>query len=172
MIELLGADAARERAALVALLQEVVDGGASVGFLPPLGNDEAARYWDGVFAAAAAGARALWVARGREGEVVGTVQLDLEQRPNGSHRAEVVKLMVHTRARRQGIGRALMLAAEAEARRRGRTTLVLDTRRGDPSEQLYLSLGWTLAGVIPRYARSADGALDATALYYRLLPPV
>ena len=80
-----------------------------------------------------------------------------------------MKLMVHTRARRRGIGRALMLAAETEARRRGRTTLVLDTRRGDPSEALYLSLGWTLAGIIPRYARSADGALDATAFYYRLL---
>jgi hypothetical protein len=62
-----------------------------------------------------------------------------------------------------------MLAAEEDARRRGRTTLVLDTRRGDPAEPLYLSLGWALAGVIPRYARSADGALDPTAFYYRLL---
>ncbi len=83
-----------------------------------------------------------------------------------------MKLMVDTRARRHGIGRALMLAAEGEARRRGRTTLVLDTRRGDPSEPLYVSLGWTLAGVIPRYARSADGALDPTAFYYRLLDSV
>jgi len=172
VIEILGAEQGRgARAPLVALLQDVVDAGASVGFLPPLGADEAGRYWDGVFAAVADGARELWIARGADGNVVGTVQLDLERRPNGSHRAEVMKLMVHTRARRRGIGRALMRAAEEKARRRGRTTLVLDTRRGDPSEALYLSLGWTLAGVIPRYARSADGALDASAFYYRLLDP-
>ena len=172
MIERLTADAApRERAALVALLRDVVDAGASVGFLPPLGADEAGRYWDGVFAAVGEGGRGLWVARAPAGEIAGSVQLDLEKRPNGSHRAEVMKLMVHPRARRRGIGRALMLAAEEEARRQGRTTLVLDTRRGDHSEPLYLSLGWTLAGVIPRYARSANGGVDPSAFYYRLLDP-
>ena len=46
-----------------------------------------------------------------------------------------------------------------------------DTRHGDPSEALYRSLGWERAGVIPRYARSADGALDPSAFYYRLLDP-
>ena len=74
--------------------------------------------------------------------------------------------MVYTRARRRGIGRALMLEAQAAARRHGRSTLVLDTRQGDPSEALYRSMGWTCAGVIPRYARSANGELHATALYY------
>ena len=51
----------------------------------------------------------------------------------------------------------------------GRTTLVLDTRHGDPSEALYQSLGWQRAGVIPRYAQSASGALDASAFYFKLL---
>jgi ribosomal protein S18 acetylase RimI-like enzyme len=77
--------------------------------------------------------------------------------------------MVHRRARRQGLGRALMLAAEEEARRRGRTTLVLDTRQGDPSEVLYRGLGWQLGGTIPRYAKSADGSLHTTAFYFKLL---
>ena len=77
--------------------------------------------------------------------------------------------MVHTQARRQGIGRALLRAVEAEARRRGRTTLVLDTRRGDRAERLYAGVGWTLAGLIPNYARSADGRLDPSAVYYKLL---
>jgi len=80
-----------------------------------------------------------------------------------------MKLMVYRASRQRGIGRALMLAAEAEARRLERTTLVLDTRQGDPSERLYRSLGWELGGVIPRYARSADGKLDPSAFYYRLL---
>ncbi len=169
-IESLSAEAARaHQAALVGLLKDSVDGGASVGFLPPLGPEEASRYWRSVLVAIENGARLLFVARERDGAIPGTVQLDLETRPNGNHRAEVMKLMVDSRRRWRGIGRALMLAAEAEARRLGRTTLVLDTRQGDPSERLYRSLGWELAAVIPRYARSAGGALDASAFYYRLL---
>ncbi len=173
VIEALDADAARrEQAPLVALLQNVVDDGGSVGFLPPLPAEEAREYWDSVTAAVKGGSRRLWVARAAgvvTGPIIGTVQLDLEKRANGNHRAEVIKLMVHTSGRRRGVGRALMLAAQEEARRQGRSTLVLDTRQGDPSEALYRSLGWTFVGAIPRYARSANGALHATALYYLLI---
>ncbi|MGH7367656.1 MAG: GNAT family N-acetyltransferase [Candidatus Rokuibacteriota bacterium] len=168
-MEALDADAARrEQASLVVLLQRIVNDGGSVGFLPPLAAEEAREYWDGVAGAIKGGSRCLWVARDVEG-IVGTVQLDLEKRANGDHRAEVIKLMVHPSGRRRGVGRALMLAAQGEARRRGRSTLVLDTRQGDPSEALYRSLGWAFAGAIPRYARSANGVLHATALYYLLL---
>ena len=158
----------RHRQALAALLVDAVDSGASIGFLPPLGSDEAAEYWESVAAAVREGSRLLLIAR-EDDRPVGTVQLALAMRANGRHRAEVIRLMVHRAARRQGIGRALMLAVEAEARWLGRTTLVLDTRQGDPSETLYRTLGWTLAGSIPRYARSADGALHTTAVYYKLL---
>ena len=169
MIDLLDADAARrEQPALIALLRDVVDDGGSVGFLPPLSADDAREYWESVAVGVKGGGRLLWVAR-EDGALLGTVQLDLEKRANGSHRAELIKLMVHTRARRRGVGRALMRAAQDEARRRGRRTLVLDTRQGDPSEALYRSLGWTFAGAIPQYARSANGELHATALYYLLL---
>jgi len=157
------------RPALVALLQDAVDGGASVGFVPPLGADEAAAYWDSVAAALKGGGRRLWIARAVSGSIVGTAQLDLASQANGRHRAEVIKLMVLGSARRQGIGRRLMETAEAEARRLGRTTLVLDTRQGDPSEGLYRGMGWQPAGTIPRYARSADGTLHTTAFYYKLL---
>jgi len=169
VIEALDPDGARrEQAPLVALLRNVVDDGGSVGFLPPLAEDDAREYWESVASAVKGGGRCLWVARDA-GIIIGTVQLDLEKRANGDHRAEVIKLMVHTSGRRRGVGRALMLVAHDEARRRGRSTLVLDTRQGDPSEALYRSLGWTFAGAIPRYARSANGALHATALYYLLL---
>jgi ribosomal protein S18 acetylase RimI-like enzyme len=171
-VETLGPPVATaELPALVEILRDTVAGGASVGFLPPLSADEALAYWHTVIAALRDGSRRLLVVRDEGGRVVGTVQLDLATRPNGLHRAEVAKLMVHRAARRRGLGRALMLAAEAEARRLRRTTLVLDTRQGDPSELLYRSLGWTCAGTIPRYARSAGGALDTTAIYYRLLDP-
>jgi ribosomal protein S18 acetylase RimI-like enzyme len=168
-IDALDADAARrEQPSLVTLLRDVVDDGGSVGFLPPLSADDAREYWESVAVAVKGGGRLLWVAR-EAGALVGTVQLDLEQRANGRHRAELIKLMVHTGARRRGVGRALMRAAQDEARRRGRRTLVLDTRQGDPSEALYRSLGWNFAGAIPQYARSANGELHATALYYLLL---
>ena len=146
-----------------------MDGGASVGFLPPLDGEEARAYWDEVAATLTGGGRRLWIARAADGGIVGSVQLDLAAQANGRHRAEVIKLMVVGSARRRGIGRALMEAAEAEARRLGRTTLVLDTRQGDPSEALYRGMGWQPAGTIPRYARSADGTLHTTAFYYKLL---
>jgi ribosomal protein S18 acetylase RimI-like enzyme len=184
VIESLSAeDAARHRAQLSALLRDAVDSGASVGFLPPLAEAEADAYWRGVVAAVREGLCLLLVAREPEGgadapeggadapvgEIVGTAQLLLATRPNALHRAEVAKVIVHTKARRRGIGHALMLAVEERARRLGRTTLVLDTRQGDPSERLYTSVGYRLAGAIPAYAKSADGALDPSAFYYRLL---
>jgi acetyltransferase len=153
---------------LVELLQDSVAGGASIGFLPPLGDDQAQAYWASVIEELAHGALVLLVAR-QAGAVVGTVQLALAQRPNARHRAEVQKLLVHTRARRQGIGLALLAAADDTARQAGRTLLVLDTRAGDPSELLYLKHGYTRAGSIPQYARSASGELHATAIFYKLL---
>jgi ribosomal protein S18 acetylase RimI-like enzyme len=172
MIESLdAAGAVRARSELVALLADAVSSGASVGFLPPLDAGEAAAYWDSVVAALRDGSRVLLIARDPAAGIGGSVQLELAMRANARHRAEVTKLMVHRAARRRGIGRALMLAIEAEARRLGRTTLVLDTREGDPSERLYQALGWERAGTIPRYARSAGGTLDATAIYYRILAP-
>lgn len=162
-------EVAAEMPGLVEVLRDAVAGGASVGFLPPLGADEARAYWEGVIGALREGSRVLLVAR-RPGEaIVGTVQLDLAMRANGRHRAEVSKLMVHTTAQRRGLARTLMLALEDAARQLGRTTLVLDTREGDPSELLYQKLGYQRVGTIPQYARSADGTLAGTVFYYKLL---
>ena len=153
---------------LIQLLQEAVNSGASVGFLPPLSDDMAWVYWQSTIDAVAHSTCLLLVAH-QDGHIVGTVQLALATQPNAQHRAEVQKLMVHTRARRQGIGQALMTAVDETARAAGRTLLVLDTRRGDVSEQLYLKQGYTRAGIIPRYAQSANGALDDTVIFYRML---
>jgi ribosomal protein S18 acetylase RimI-like enzyme len=168
---LTAAGVAIHRAGLVALLWDAVDSGASIGFLPPLDDAEGAAYWDSVAVAVQRGSQVLLAAHDGELGLVGSAQLELTTRPNARHRAEVTKVMVARRARRRGIGRALMLALEDHACRLGRTTLVLDTRQGDPSEVLYRAVGWTFAGAIPRYAQSASGTLDATALYYKLLDP-
>ena len=87
---------------LGALLKDAVDSGASIGFMPPLLDGEAVAYWQEVAASLANGRRVMLIAVNAE-KVVGTVQLALEDRPNGQHRAEVSKLMVHSRQRRAGM---------------------------------------------------------------------
>jgi ribosomal protein S18 acetylase RimI-like enzyme len=153
---------------LTEILRDAVNHGASIGFLPPLAEYAAEAYWREVVDALKTPHRILLIARDNEA-VTGTVQLNLERRPNGKHRAEVMKLIVHSAHRRQGTAQALMQAVEAEARAANRTTLVLDTRVGDGAERLYLKLGWSAAGVIPRYAAKGDGTIDATVFMYKLL---
>jgi len=148
-----GEDAAALIPDLARLLLDAVDGGASVGYLPPLGRAEAIEYARSVADAVAAGGRVLLVARAN-GRIIAMGQLDLAQRPNGRHRAEVAKVMTLSAWRGRGVGRGVMLALEDEARRLGRSTLVLDTRPGDSSEALYQSLSWGKAGVLPPHPRS------------------
>jgi ribosomal protein S18 acetylase RimI-like enzyme len=147
---------------LAVLLVEVVDEGASIGFLPPLSITEATSYWSQVINDEVI----LWIAE-RNGETVGSVQLHLCSRPNGTHRAEIAKLMVHPHVRRKGLGHILMAAAEERAKEENRSLLVLDTRAGDPSNRLYRSMNYIEAGRIPRYAKSADGELHDTVYYYK-----
>lgn len=156
---------------LIHLLQDTVASGASVGFLPPLSTEEAQQYWQTVFQEVAQSTCVLLVAR-EAGQIVGSVQLAFATKANARHRAEVQKLFVLSSQRRRGIGRALMHMIEQVARDSERTLLVLDTRQGDSAEQLYRSLGYSEAGIIPTYARSANGTLDSTVIFYKLLLPV
>ncbi|WP_367319483.1 GNAT family N-acetyltransferase [Streptomyces sp. HUAS ZL42] len=151
---------------LADLLLDVVDGGASVGFLAPLDRAAAVAWWKERVAAVAAGQLAVWVAQ--DGDLaVGTVSLALPDKPNSRHRAELVKLMVRRGARGEGLGRRLLTAAEESAVASGVTLLHLDTETDSPAEHLYRSAGWTRAGVIPDYAASPDGVLRPTTLYYK-----
>jgi ribosomal protein S18 acetylase RimI-like enzyme len=154
----------RELSELSKLLIAVVDQGASVGFLPPLSRAEAVGYWRELL-----GPGIVLLVAEQEGRIVGTAQLHLALKANGSHRAEVAKVLVDPLCQRQGIGRALMTALEECAREEGRSLLVLDTRAGDVSNDLYRALGYVEAGRIPDYARSANGLLDATVYYYKKL---
>ncbi|MCM3673722.1 GNAT family N-acetyltransferase [Peribacillus simplex] len=144
------------------LLVQVVNDGASIGFLPPMKQSVAIDYWDSALNPDVI----LFVAK-LQGEIVGSVQLHLCSKQNGGHRAEIAKLMTHTGYRRKGIGRSLMLEAEKRAKQEGRTLLVLDTREGDPSNSLYTSLGYIQAGRIPGYAKSANGEFHPTIFYFK-----
>jgi GNAT superfamily N-acetyltransferase len=152
------------------VLHAVVHDGAGVSFVVPFEHEEGRAFWrEKVLPAVRAGTRRVLVARSDQ-RIVGTVQLDLAVPPNQRHRAEVVKLLVHPTARRRGIARALMVALEPVARSQGRTLLTLDTWTGGSAEQLYLSLGYVVVGVIPRYARgSLTPALEPTTIMYKEL---
>ena len=153
---------------LARLLAACVADGASIGFLPPFDVAEAAAFWRKMAVQIRAGERRLLAAR-RGGEILGAVMVVLAMPANGRHRAEISKLIVDPALRRQGIGRALMTAAEALAGREGRSLLVLDTRTGDVAQGLYVSLGFRKVGEIPNYVRSDTGALDSTTVMYKLL---
>ncbi|MFN2746877.1 GNAT family N-acetyltransferase [Bacillus sp. z60-18] len=149
---------------LANLLVQVVNDGASIGFLPPLDHEQALSYWKTVLSPDVI----LLIAK-QNGEIAGSVQVALCTKQNGRHRAEICKLMTAPSFRRQGVARALMQKAIERVKQDGRSLLVLDTREGDPSNLLYASLGFHEAGRIPGYAESADGKLDATVFYFRCL---
>lgn len=156
--------------ALADVLLDCVEGGASVSFMWPLPRERALAFWRGVAADAARGERVLLVAEDASG-IVGTVQLVLAQPDNQPHRADLAKMLVHRRARQRGIGEALMRAAEAAARKAGKTLLVLDTASAE-AERLYQRTGWQRCGAIPGYALLPRGGLCDTVYYYRMLAPV
>jgi GNAT superfamily N-acetyltransferase len=152
---------------LAHLLIDCVEGGASVSFMYPLPLPKALDFWRRVADEVASGARMLFVAEIAAG-IVGTVQVADAYAENQPHRADISKLLVHRRARRRGLGAALMRAAEEGARRAGKSLLVLDTASGD-AERLYARAGWTLAGIIPDFALWPKGGLCSTSIYYRKL---
>jgi GNAT superfamily N-acetyltransferase len=159
-----GAGAERDIDMLGGVLRAVVYDGAGVSFVVPFSHEDACAFWrDRVLPDVRAGTRRVLVARA-DGRIVGTVQIDLAVPPNQQHRAEVLKLLVHPDARRRGIAR------EPVARAEGRTLLTLDTWTGRAAEVLYRSIGYTAAGVIPRYARgSLTPELEATTIMYKEL---
>jgi len=153
---------------LADVLIDCVAGGASVSFMLPLPRDRAVAFWQHVAQDVAAGKRALLVAEDAAG-ICGTVQLIFDLPENQPHRADLAKMLVHRRARRQGLGAALMRAAETTARECNKTLLVLDTVTGGDAERLYASLGWVRVGDIPDYALFPQGGFCSTTVFYRKL---
>ncbi|MCU4181357.1 GNAT family N-acetyltransferase [Bosea sp. BH3] len=162
-------DEAGARAAIPALcgiLADAVASGASVGFMADAAAAEYERFWEGVVAEVAAGRTVLFAAS-LAGRIVATTQIQLIGKPNQPHRAEIAKVLVHSQARRRGIASRLMQAAEAEALRRGRNLLVLDTDGASAAHALYTSLGFVEVGTIPRYALMPDGADCGATFFYK-----
>ena len=150
---------------LAALLVDCVAGGASVGFLAGLDLPAAEEFWRRSLPGASS-----WVARLQPGgTVVGVVQLKPATLPNGAHRAEVAKLLVHRSARGHGVASTLMGHLEVEALAQGRWLLLLDTQTGSDAEGLYERAGWQQVGVVPDHAVQPDGRLAPTTFLVKRL---
>jgi GNAT superfamily N-acetyltransferase len=150
------------------VLVDCVEGGASVSFMLPMTRAKADAFWRDAAASVARGERVVLVAENVTGTIVGTVTVILQQPENQPHRGDLAKMLVHRHARRQGVGAALLVAAERYALAAGKTLLVLDTASAD-AERLYERQGWQRCGVIPDYALLPDGAPCATTIYYKFL---
>lgn len=152
--------------ALSEVLVEAVAHGGSLGFLHPLSVEAARAFWTGSLAAAARDERVVFGAW--DGPLlVGTVTLLLDMPPNQQHRAEIAKMMTRVGHRRRGVAAVLLQAAEAVARGRRRTLLVLDTAVEDGAAGLYEKCGFALSGVIPDFALKPHGGLTGTMIYWK-----
>ena len=150
------------------ILVEAVALGASVNFMAGFSRDEGRAFWRKQLRGLANGATQLFV--GDDGErLVATVMLTFAHQPNAPHRAEISKMLVLSHARRQGLGRRLLMRVEEAAREAGRTLLMLDTESGSAGDMLYRSCGWTEIGRVPGHAFRPDGQLAQTTLFYKQL---
>ena len=159
----------REIDGLSNVLIDCVEGGASVSFLFPMTRAKAEGFWLDVAASAERDERVVVAALDEEGTIVGTVQVVWAQPENQPHRGDIAKMLVHRKARRRGVGAALLEAAERVARGAGRTLLVLDTVTGGDAERLYARQGWLRCGEIPNYALWPDGRPCATTVFFKQL---
>ena len=155
--------------ALADVLADCVEGGASVSFMLPLPRERALAFWRGVADGVQRGDRILLVAQEPRGRIIGTVQLITALPENQPHRADVAKMLVHRSARRRGVAQQLMAAVDDEARRAGKTVLVLDTVTGGDAERLYARAGWQRVGEVPRYALMPEGGFCSTTFFYKHL---
>lgn len=162
-------DAAACVEALADVLIDCVEGGASVSFMLPLSREKAAAFWRNVADGVARNERALLVAEDESGQIIGTAQIIMSMPDNQPHRADVAKMLVHRKARRQGVAQRLMALVDETARAEGKTVLVLDTVTGGDAERLYERAGWQRVGAVPKYALMPDGELCGTTFFYKHL---
>lgn len=151
---------------LATLLVDAVDSGAGVSFLAGVTAEETAAWWAERIDLVRRGVISAFVAFDGD-EVVGSTLLIRSTFPNSPHRAEIAKVLVRQTARRRGIARALMAAAEARARADGRWLLLLDTVTGSAAESLYRATGWQELGVMPNHAQDTHGTPTATTFFWK-----
>ena len=153
---------------LAEILIDAVAGGAGVSFMHPLAKRDAEKFWRGQLDGIKAGMIFPVIAE-HEGETVGIVLLIKARTPNQPHRADIAKMLVHSKHRRHGFATHLIRALEDKARALGLTLLTFDAVAGSGAAKFYECLGFTNVGEIPGYAYSGTGQLDGTSFFYKNL---
>jgi len=152
---------------LAELLVDAVDHGAGVNFMAGVTADETRAWWEARRDGVTAGTIVPVVAIDDDGRVVGSTVLLYAWNPNSPHRGEISKVIVHSSARRRGLGRLLMEAAETRSLADGRWLLTLDTVTGSDADAFYRALGWNEVGVVPDFALMPDGTLTPTTYFWK-----
>jgi GNAT superfamily N-acetyltransferase len=155
---------------LADILIDAVAMGAGVSFMHPLSKADAVAYWQKQLPDVLAEKTFIFVCEDAKfASIAGTVMLQKAWAPNQPHRADVAKLLVHSNSQRQGVASALMLAVEKKATEIGLKLITFDAVAGGGAEKFYRTMGYQPVGIIPDYAYSGDGKLDATMFFYKAL---
>ncbi len=153
---------------LAEILIDAVAGGAGVSFMHPLAQKDAEDFWIGQLNGIKAGSTFPVIAE-HEGQTVGIVLLIKAWAPNQPHRADIAKMLVHSKYRRHGFATQLIKALEDRARSLGLSLLTFDAVAGSGAAKFYERLGFINVGEIPGYAYSGTGKLDGTCFFYKLI---
>ena len=144
------------------IFHEVVSTGDTYAYAPDTGRSEALRLWIEEPQSTYVGVD--------DDEVVGTYCLKANQPDLGAHVCNAA-YMVASRARGEGLGRAMCEHSMAEARRLGyramQYNLVVATNEG--AIRLWEKMGFTITGTLPEaFQHAQHGFVDAVVMY-RLL---
>lgn len=154
--------------ALSEVLIDCVKAGAPVGFMADIDAASADAFWAGLVDDVGRERIVLLVAEDEQG-ICGTVYLGLVHDASHTHRANIRKLLVHPRVRKQGVAKGMLTTLEMAARAAGRSLLIGSAPAESAGEKMYIALGWTEAGFVPGYTLNPDGSPADMAFYYKEL---
>lgn len=146
-----------------------IEAGGGFGWVKLPARDILERYWQGVLTMPQ---RLLFVAR-LDGVICGTAQLVLPPKNNEaqSFAVHLTGNFVAPWARGHGLARMLVEEAERKAGDLGFSVINLDVRETqDAAIKLYESLGYTLFGQHPFYARVGEDVIKGR-YYYKVINP-
>jgi ribosomal protein S18 acetylase RimI-like enzyme len=155
-----------------ALIKAVTELGGAIGWVTPPTRAEADEWLAGALASVAAGDGALCTAW-QDGRLVamGGWLRDAEV-PYFRHTAELVKIMVHPRARGGRLGQLVTRALIASATEAGIETLHLGVRGNNHlAIQLYEEAGFVEWGRLPNVIEVGDERFDDVRMYLKLGRP-
>ena len=148
------------------VVRAVMERGGAVGWVHVPSRAETVEWLTGLAAEVAAGrTRVALVSAGGRLQAIG--RWSWYAKAAVGVNAEVLQVMVHPRARGQGLARQLVGALVADARAAGVETLTLDVRGNNHAAMaLYESYGFVVSGRLPDFVAVGDERWDR--VLYRL----